>query len=368
MGLPYESAAVPAAILALPDDRPDDAVELLEPLWRDTSANGQLEQAAGLAIHLTEALVLQGAGARAVEVSSQALEMVQDLGETPGPSLYAAALARCLHGDLDLARQYAGEARAASLAAGDAVFLMQARYVLGTAALAARDLSVAVAVFRELRDDPYTDRIGDPGIYRWQADAVEAFVGAGALDEARALLSVAQRQAAATGRRSRIAAAGRAGALLLAAEGDLLQALAELDRSADVLAGLGLPVEHGRLALARAGVLRRLRRRAASRDAAVDAIRLLAVAPAWQEHAEEALTALGLGRNEDALTDVERRVAGLVADGLSNPEVARLLFMSSKTVEAHLSRVYRKLGVPGRAGLARALQGSSPMSAAGQGP
>jgi DNA-binding CsgD family transcriptional regulator len=55
------------------------------------------------------------------------------------------------------------------------------------------------------------------------------------------------------------------------------------------------------------------------------------------------------------LSETERRVATLAADGLSNQEIAQRAFVSVKTVEASLTRVYRKLGVRSRAGLARAL-------------
>jgi DNA-binding CsgD family transcriptional regulator len=53
------------------------------------------------------------------------------------------------------------------------------------------------------------------------------------------------------------------------------------------------------------------------------------------------------------LTDAERRVADAVATGLTNREISALLFVSVKTVEFHLSRVYAKLGLRGRAALAR---------------
>jgi DNA-binding CsgD family transcriptional regulator len=54
------------------------------------------------------------------------------------------------------------------------------------------------------------------------------------------------------------------------------------------------------------------------------------------------------------LTETERRVAELAAQGRSNKEIAAELYMGISTVEAHLSRVYRKLDVR-RAGLAARL-------------
>ena len=55
------------------------------------------------------------------------------------------------------------------------------------------------------------------------------------------------------------------------------------------------------------------------------------------------------------LSPSERRVAAAAADGLSTREVASKLFLSPKTVEFHLSRIYRKLGIRSRAGIAKAL-------------
>ncbi|HEY1274649.1 MAG TPA: AAA family ATPase [Thermoleophilaceae bacterium] len=59
----------------------------------------------------------------------------------------------------------------------------------------------------------------------------------------------------------------------------------------------------------------------------------------------------------DALTPSERRVAELAAAGRSNREVAEELFVTTATVETHLSRIYRKLGLAGRDGLGEALSG-----------
>ena len=57
----------------------------------------------------------------------------------------------------------------------------------------------------------------------------------------------------------------------------------------------------------------------------------------------------------DALTPSERRVADLAAVGRTNRDIARHLFVTAATVETHLTRVYRKLDIAGREGLAAAL-------------
>jgi DNA-binding NarL/FixJ family response regulator len=60
----------------------------------------------------------------------------------------------------------------------------------------------------------------------------------------------------------------------------------------------------------------------------------------------------------DALSVREREIARLVADGLTNREIAARLFLSAKTVEAHLARMFAKLGVRSRVGVAQRLSGA----------
>ena len=74
-------------------------------------------------------------------------------------------------------------------------------------------------------------------------------------------------------------------------------------------------------------------------------------APAWEAQARMELDRVGLRRSPDELTASERRVAELAAQGLTNREVASQAFMSPKTVQANLTRVYRKLGIHSRAEL-----------------
>ena len=103
------------------------------------------------------------------------------------------------------------------------------------------------------------------------------------------------------------------------------------------------------------GILRRLGRRrdaAATLGEAKSAFAALRN-PLWIARAEAEERRLG-GRAPatDALTPTEERVAELAGQGLRNAEIAAQLYVTPKTVEATLSRVYRKLGVRSRTELA----------------
>jgi DNA-binding CsgD family transcriptional regulator len=142
--------------------------------------------------------------------------------------------------------------------------------------------------------------------------------------------------------------------LLLAAHGDLDAALARGDRALDEFAGLPMPVERARTLLVVGQLQRRCNRRLAARASLEEALGVfqdLGV-PLWAARASHELERLGLRRGPaDELTPSELRVAELAATGLTNREVAAALFVSVKTVEANLARVYRKLDIHSRAEL-----------------
>jgi DNA-binding NarL/FixJ family response regulator len=62
------------------------------------------------------------------------------------------------------------------------------------------------------------------------------------------------------------------------------------------------------------------------------------------------------------LTPTEQRIAELVAEGRSNKEVAAAMFVTAKTVETNLSRIYAKLGIHSRTELARRIADGVPAS------
>jgi len=143
----------------------------------------------------------------------------------------------------------------------------------------------------------------------------------------------------------------RARALVLAAQGDIAGALAAIE-TLDLAAASQIPFELGSTLLVKGRLHRRANRKLAAADALQEALAIFERlgAPVWADRAQAELERVGL-RHPHELTATELRVAELAAGGLTNREVATAAFVSPKTVEANLSRVYRKLGIRSRAEL-----------------
>ena len=115
----------------------------------------------------------------------------------------------------------------------------------------------------------------------------------------------------------------------------------------------GEPFERARTELAYGESLRRARRRTEARTQLRDALATFEAlnTPLWADRARAELEATGITARKrylstlDTLTPQELRIARLVGGGASNRDVAAQLFLSPKTVEYHLRKVFLKLGV-----------------------
>ena len=128
-----------------------------------------------------------------------------------------------------------------------------------------------------------------------------------------------------------------------------------LDRHAQV----ELPLDRGRTLLALGATQRRLKQRREARTTLEEALAVFEGIGAvlWAERARAELKRIsGRAAAPGALTPAEERVAALVALGRTNKEVAAALFLSDRTVEGHLGRIFGKFGIRQRAEVAGALQ------------
>jgi len=228
---------------------------------------------------------------------------------------------------------------------------------LGLAELAAgepvaadRHFGVALAALAEMG-------FREPAVWRIDGDAIEAALAVGDRERAEALLAAFEASAA----RSRIpwslAVSARCRGLALAGDGRPGEAVHVLERALVEHEGSPVPFELARTLLVHGQVLRRLKQK---RDARVSLERAVAIfdelgAAPWAERARADLRRTAARASGEDLTETELRIARLAAAGLTNEAIAADVFVSRKTVEANLSRAYRKLGIRSRAQLGRAL-------------
>lgn len=271
-------------------------------------------------------------------------------------SLFAKALVEAHLGRVDRCRAHAEEGLRLAERHDDVFYLIANRSVLGFLELSLGDAARAHEWLAPLPD--IVERMGlrEPGVFPFVPDLVEALVSLGRADDAEPHVGLLEERSRTADRPLGRATAARCRALLAAARGDPTGALEHVSLALREHERCPQPFELARTLLVQGALLRRARRR---RDAGVALGRALDIfqrvgAVLWAERArsERARAGAGTGAPDD-LTPSERRVADLAVQGRTNREIADALFLSVKTVEANLSRVYRKLGVRGRAELAR---------------
>ena len=186
-------------------------------------------------------------------------------------------------------------------------------------------------------------------------DAVEAYVELGRVDDAEPLADALQRNGRRLDRAWMLAVGARCRALVQSARGDVEAAMQSAQRAMAEHDRLAMPFERARTQL----VLGQLQHRLRNKEATATLREALMVfeqldTPLWADRARAELARADRRPHApDALTAAERRVAELAASGMTNRGVAGLLFISPKTVEATLARIYRKLGIRSRAELGR---------------
>jgi ATP/maltotriose-dependent transcriptional regulator MalT len=330
--------------------------ELLERAATIARSRGEL----GL---LTDALGLRAAWLsvnhrfdEAAVAASEALELARNLGARnlelqPNTAL---AIIAAFQGRVDEARDRAEATRALADARGLALRASTATLALALADMAVGRWSEAVDRLDALLE---ADSAGiDPIVLRTIPDKLEAAIRAGRVEDAHRALDLYDARAAHLRDVTMIPRVAACRALL--AEGE--EAIAHFEEALRQ-GGHARPLDLARIQLLYGEHLRRERRRSDARAplrAALDTFERLGAEP-WAERARAELRASGeTARKRDPstltqLTPQELQVARYVAEGLSNKEVAAKLFLSPRTIDAHLRNVFAKLGLTSRTQLAR---------------
>lgn len=338
-------------------------------LLREVRRRGSVESEVHFLRGVAETELHSGHCSRALDLARESLRLARDTGIGEVASAVLTSLAEAAGGDVDRALELAREAVAHAEEDGDQMYVSRALAALGHAQLVAGDVAAAVRSLRRVREVEQGLGITDPARGRWHGDLAEALVRSGEIAEAQDVIDGTRELALRLDRESVLAVLDRAEALIRAARGEHDAAAAQLTSAQDRLGKLGYSLEEARAAFA----LAQLRSDTAGPTSYDEAARLFRRCRAlpWLRQVEVAAAARPVEAAPtptaasapdgldglDGLASMERQVAALVMEGATNREIAARLFISVKTVEATLTRVYRKLGIRSRVDIVRLAAG-----------
>jgi len=304
--------------------------------------------------HLPQLELWTGNWDAAARLAGEHLELAEAAAQPDQrrQALYNVALVHAHRGQVEDACAAANELLREARAVDDRWGESNALSVLGFVDLSRGEPAGAVTHLE--RNHAIRDELGATEPLRGDADAVEALLELGQVERAERLCDVLTDRARGAGRPTLLAVAACARARVAATTGDLDRAVSELDEALGHHDRVTVPFDLGRTLLIAGQVGRRRGERRAARDA-LDRARAIfdeLGAPLWRDRAETEARRIPIRRAAPTgLTPTEAQVAELAASGKTNREVAQALFMSPRTVEANLARVYRKLGIASRAEL-----------------
>lgn len=258
-------------------------------------------------------------------------------------------------GDIATARQAAARANTHLAAGGASTISLEIPAAMGLLELSRGDYEAAATHLVPAANAAIRMRFSEPASAQFLPDTAETLLALGQYDQAIPIIELLESSARTSDRHWALMVSNRCRALALAAEGDLTGAALAFARALDADASLpALRYDRARTLLALAGLQRRRNQRRAALASLQEASDLFASVGAngWKRRADDDMTRLGLQPVPgDDLTPSEEQVALLAASGMTNRKIASALSISPKTVEAHLTRAYQKLGIHSRAQL-----------------
>jgi DNA-binding CsgD family transcriptional regulator len=350
--------ALHRALVALWSDGHDEAAVEWRRLIDCAVTRGDDGSVPGMLGELALAEYLAGRWLDADTTATAALELSLQAGERPQQAMALAVRAR-VEASTGRDREARADAHAALDLAGERAMAM-AR-IHSVSALALLDLmhdrpQDAAERLRALRGRLLSAGVGEPGVMGFVIDEIEALVALARHPAAAKLVDWLEARGRALDRASALAAVARGRGLLAAARGDRDGAIAAFERAVLEHDRAAMPFERARTLLHLGGAQRRAKQKLAARTSlseARDVFERLGAEPWRAQAAAELARVSGRRPSDSGLTPTEDRIVALVAEGQTNKEVAAALYLSPKTVEAHLRSVFRKLGVRSRTALAR---------------
>ena len=343
------------ALLRLWTGRCDEAVVLLETIRRELIESGRETSVPFLSLFLVIAYLYLGDLRSAREVAAEANVTASLNGEPVGVGLARAAqsLVDARSGNETAARDGAAQAAAIFQETQWTIYATWPLWAMGLVELALDRPAGVDGVLAPLADAIVAIPDADPVLGIVLPEEIEALAALGERPRAERYLAWLERRGRSLDRPWALAVAAR-GRGLLAAAVDADLALRELDDALVQHERIRMPFELARTLFIKGRVHRRRREKRLAHEALEESVALFEAvgAGAWVARARGELARVGLRpRAPGALTDTELRVAQLAAQGLTTRQVAEAVFLSPKSVDNVLGRVYRKLGIGSRAQL-----------------
>lgn len=335
------------------DDRFDAVRMLLAALEEAASSDASTAFRADLLAQASYVELRAGDVALAEKLADEAVELLH-----PRPGLEAFLVAETLlpihglRGDRAAVDAWI-EAVSADIGAAPAIVQLLFHNNAGSARLSLGDVDASLGHLARARDLSAEVGQGDARSLPWAADLVDAQLLTGDLDGADETVAWLARASERSGSDVVRADRLRSGGLVEIARGDVAAGVATLAEAVEVAERTARPLVLARCLLALGSAVRRSGRRREARDVLVRARHVFSQlgAEPWVARVDDELRRAGYGAASPAaaeLTATEHRVAELVSIGRSNREIAAELFVTVRTVESNLTRIYRKLGVRGR--------------------
>jgi DNA-binding CsgD family transcriptional regulator len=359
------SVAISCAATALMFAEYDTDVDrFFEAMMEASKRRGELVTLSNMLCFRGLALAQRGDLEAAIEDLRESDELVHYLPSQQGAIYFHSYLAdvHTNRGELEEAeRSLAALGLSEEVAeSGHLIFFLGAR---GWLRYARRDFAGAASDFERLGRCMELFDMRNPAVLAWRSHLALALFGLERRDEALELAREEVELARVWGAPRPVGVALRT---LGIAEGGS-EGIETLRASLSVLEGSTAKLERGRTLVELGSAVRRANSRAEARELLKSGLDLAVRSGAQPliARAEEELAATGarprrrLLSGVESLTASERRVARFAANGLSNKDIAQALFVTTKTVEVHLSNVYRKLGIGSRNELPQTLGGEA---------
>ncbi len=293
----------------------------------------------------------------ATQITDDMLLGAEQLDSIPARALAAVprGLIAALEGREADARAEVGLVLEHSDRLGETTLLDGPRMVLGFLELSLGQHAAAVEALHPLLARSGVEGHTEIASWWFLPDLMEAAFALGRTDEFEPWVDALEDNGARLNRPWMIAIGARCRTMLLAARGEIHAAEEAAARSLEAHDALPMPFERARTQLVVGQLQRRLRQKHAARVTLADALATFEGlgASLWADRARAELGRAAAGPSQHILTPSELRVAELVASGMTNRDVAAAMYISPKTVEHNLGRIYRKLGIRGRAELGR---------------